>query len=76
MEHKLNDKLNPKDFEDRIYKDWEEKGYFKPSEDKTKEAYCIMMPPPNVTGKLHMGHALDASIQDALIRYKRMRGIQ
>ena len=70
----MNDKLNPKDFEDRIYKEWEEKGYFKPSDDKTKESYCIMMPPPNVTGKLHMGHALDGTIQDILIRYKRMRG--
>lgn len=60
--------------EDEIYKNWEEKGYFKPSMDKTKESYCIMMPPPNVTGKLHMGHALDASIQDFLIRYKRMQG--
>ena len=76
MEHKLNDKLNPKDFEDRIYKNWEEKGYFKPSEDKTKEAYCIMMPPPNVTGKLHMGHALDGTIQDILIRFKRMKGFR
>ena len=72
--HKLNDKFNPKDFEDRLYKDWEEKEYFKPSDDKTKEPYCIMMPPPNVTGKLHMGHALDGTIQDVLIRYKRMRG--
>ncbi len=60
--------------EEEIYNDWEEKGYFKPSMDKTKESYCIMMPPPNVTGKLHMGHALDASIQDFLIRYKRMQG--
>jgi len=60
--------------EDEIYKNWEEKGYFKPSMDKTRESYCIMMPPPNVTGKLHMGHALDASIQDFLIRYKRMQG--
>ena len=60
--------------EDEIYKNWEEKGYFKPSMDKTKESYCIMMPPPNVTGKLHMGHALDAAIQDFLIRYKRMKG--
>ena len=50
---KLNDKFNPKDFEDRIYSDWEKKGYFKPNMDKTKESYCIMMPPPNVTGKLH-----------------------
>ena len=71
--HKLADKFNPKDFEDRLYEDWEKKGYFKPSDDKTKEPYCIMMPPPNVTGKLHMGHALDDTIQDVLIRYKRMR---
>lgn len=72
--HGLNEKYNPKDFEERLYQDWEEKGYFKPSMDKTKEAYSIMMPPPNVTGKLHMGHALDATIQDFLIRYKRMQG--
>ena len=71
---KLNDKYNPKDFEDRIYEEWEEKEYFKPSMDKTKESYCIMMPPPNVTGKLHMGHALDDTIQDILIRFKRMQG--
>ena len=70
----MNDKFNPKDFEDRIYERWEKKGYFKPSDDKSKEAYCIMMPPPNVTGKLHMGHALDDTLQDILIRYKRMRG--
>ena len=70
----MNEKFNPKDFEDRIYEKWEEKGYFKPSDDKTKESYCIMMPPPNVTGKLHMGHALDGTLQDILIRYKRMRG--
>ena len=73
-DHKLNDKFNPKDFEDKLYKEWEEKGNFKPSDDKTKEPYCIMMPPPNVTGKLHMGHALDDTLQDILIRYKRMRG--
>ena len=70
----LNNKFNPKDFENRIYEDWENKGYFKPSMDKTKESYCIMMPPPNVTGKLHMGHALDDTIQDILIRFKRMQG--
>ena len=70
----LKEKYNPKDFEDKLYKDWEEKGYFKPSMDKTKESYCIMMPPPNVTGKLHMGHALDDTIQDILIRFKRMQG--
>ncbi len=69
----MNDKYNPKDFEGKIYEEWEEKGYFKPSMDKTKESYCIMMPPPNVTGKLHMGHALDDTIQDILIRFKRMQ---
>ena len=72
--NKLEEKFNPKDFEERLYKRWEESGYFKPSMDKTKESYSIMMPPPNVTGKLHMGHALDATIQDFLIRYKRMQG--
>ena len=71
---KLNDKYNPQDFEEKLYQEWEEKGYFKPSMDKTKESYCIMMPPPNVTGKLHMGHALDDTIQDILIRFKRMQG--
>lgn len=75
-EHKLNDKFNPKDFEDKLYKEWEEKGYFKPSEDKSKETFCVMMPPPNVTGKLHMGHALDDTLQDILIRYKRMKGFR
>lgn len=70
----MNEKFEPKDFEDKLYKEWEEKGYFKPSMDKSKESYCIMMPPPNVTGKLHMGHALDGTIQDILIRFKRMQG--
>ena len=74
--HKLNDKFNPKDFEDKLYKEWEEKGYFKPSDDKSKETFCVMMPPPNVTGKLHMGHALDDTLQDILIRYKRMQGFR
>ena len=72
--HTLNEKFNPKDFEDEIYKNWEENGYFKPSEDKTKIPYTIVIPPPNITGKLHMGHALDETIQDLLIRYKRMQG--
>ncbi len=70
----MQNKYNPKDFEEKLYQEWEEKGYFKPSMDKTKESYCIMMPPPNVTGKLHMGHALDDTIQDILIRFKRMQG--
>ena len=72
--HNLEGKYEPKSFEDEIYKNWEQKGYFRPSGDKTKESYCIMMPPPNVTGKLHMGHALDGTLQDILIRYKRMQG--
>ena len=70
----LEGKYNPKDFEEKLYENWEKKGYFKPTNDNTKENYCIMMPPPNVTGKLHMGHALDDTIQDILIRYKRMCG--
>lgn len=76
MEEKKNleGKYNPKDFEENLYQKWEEKGYFKPSMDKSKKPYCIMMPPPNVTGKLHMGHALDDTIQDVLIRFKRMQG--
>ncbi len=74
MSDKMNDKYNPKDFEEEIYKEWEEANVFAPSMDKSKEAYCIMMPPPNVTGKLHMGHALDSTIQDILIRFKRMQG--
>lgn len=74
MKHALQDKLDPKDFEERLYTEWEEKGYFKPSEDKTKKPYTIVIPPPNITGKLHMGHALDETIQDILIRYKRMSG--
>lgn len=73
-QHELKEKLNSKDFEDEIYANWEKKGYFKPKEDKTKTPYTIVMPPPNVTGKLHMGHALDDTIQDVLIRFKRMKG--
>ena len=71
---KIENKYNPKDFEDKLYKDWEEKDYFKPSMDKSHPSYSIVMPPPNVTGKLHMGHALDCTIQDTLIRMKRMQG--
>lgn len=70
----LQGTYEPQKFESEIYQEWEEKGYFKPSMDKTKKPYCIMMPPPNVTGKLHMGHALDGTIQDILIRFKRMQG--
>ncbi len=72
--HNLEGKYEPNEFEEKIYKNWEENGYFKPSGNKEKGNYCIMMPPPNVTGKLHMGHALDGTLQDILIRYKRMQG--
>ena len=72
--HELEGKFNPKDFEDEIYENWEKKGYFKPSNDKSKKPYTIVIPPPNITGRLHMGHALDETLQDILIRYKRMQG--
>ncbi|MGN0824674.1 MAG: valine--tRNA ligase [Candidatus Coproplasma sp.] len=65
---------NPKDFEDRLYKDWEENGYFRAERDPDKVPFTIMMPPPNVTGQLHMGHAVDETMQDAIIRFKRMQG--
>ena len=73
-ENKLEGTYKPQEFEEKLYQEWEEKGYFKPTMDKTQKSYCIMMPPPNVTGKLHMGHALDDTIQDILIRFKRMQG--
>ncbi|AQR95977.1 valine--tRNA ligase [Clostridium saccharoperbutylacetonicum] len=65
---------DPKEFEDRIYKNWEEKGYFTPVVDKRKKPYTIVMPPPNITGQLHLGHAFDDTLQDMLIRFKRMQG--
>ena len=65
---------NPHDFEDRLYKDWEEHGYFKAVCDDNKVPFTIMMPPPNITGQLHMGHALDNTLQDAITRFKRMQG--
>ena len=64
----------PSEFEERIYKDWCDKKYFTPIIDKTKPSYTIVIPPPNITGQLHMGHALDNTLQDILIRYKRMNG--
>ena len=65
---------DPKEFEERIYKNWEEKKYFSPEIDKSKKPYSIVMPPPNITGRLHLGHALDNTLQDMLIRFKRMQG--
>ncbi|WP_283691584.1 valine--tRNA ligase [Clostridium perfringens] len=65
---------NPKEFEERLYSNWQEKKYFTPVIDKSKKPYTIIMPPPNITGKLHLGHALDNTLQDMLIRFKRMQG--
>ncbi|WP_298844127.1 valine--tRNA ligase [uncultured Clostridium sp.] len=74
-ENKNIDKnYNPKDFEERLYAWWEEKGFFTPKVDKDKKPFTIVMPPPNITGKLHLGHALDNTLQDILIRTKRMQG--
>ena len=65
---------DPHDFEDRLYRDWEEHGYFTAVRDDNKVPFTIMMPPPNITGQLHMGHALDNTLQDAITRFKRMQG--
>ncbi len=65
---------NPSEFEDKLYNTWVEKGYFHAEVDSKKEPFTIVIPPPNVTGQLHMGHALDETLQDILIRYKRMQG--
>ena len=64
----------PSEFEDRIYKNWVEKGYFTPDPASTAPAFSVVIPPPNVTGQLHMGHALDETLQDILVRTKRMQG--
>ncbi len=65
---------NPAEIEDKLYKKWIDGGYFHAEPDSKKEPYTIVIPPPNVTGQLHMGHALDDTLQDILIRYKRMQG--
>ena len=72
----LEKNYNPKDIEERIYKKWMDTNSFAASPNKEKRPYTIIMPPPNITGKLHMGHALDISLQDTLIRYKRMKGFE
>lgn len=70
----LPDRYNPKDVEDRIYTWWQERGFFKAEEKSTRSPFSVILPPPNVTGQLHLGHALNHSIQDALVRWKRMSG--
>ena len=74
MRKELEKTYDPSSFEDRLYHEWEEKGYFHAERDPEKKPYTIVIPPPNITGQLHMGHALDETLQDVLIRYKRMQG--
>ena len=72
----LAKQYDPSQVEDRIYQFWQEGGYFHTKADPDKKPYTIVMPPPNVTGQLHMGHAMDATLQDILIRFKRMQGYE
>ena len=72
----LSKTYDPKDFEKRLYDEWLDKGYFKSSPNPDKKPFCIVLPPPNITGQLHMGHALDHTLQDVLIRWKRMDGFE
>ncbi len=72
MPKELSKTYDPASFEERLYRSWEEKGHFAPRSGG-KETYTIVIPPPNITGQLHMGHALDETLQDILIRYKRMQ---
>ena len=74
MSKELSKTYDPKDIEDRLYQKWEENGYFHAEVDRSRKPFTIVMPPPNITGQLHMGHALDNTMQDILIRYKRMQG--
>jgi len=74
MEKNLATTYDPKQFEDRIYEMWEKNGAFKAEADPDKKPFTIVMPPPNITGQLHMGHALDQTLQDVLTRWKRMQG--
>lgn len=74
MSKELAKQYDPKDVEDRIYKMWLEGGYFHAERQEGKDTYTIVIPPPNITGQLHMGHALDNTLQDILIRFKRMQG--
>ncbi|MDR1135910.1 MAG: valine--tRNA ligase [Clostridiales Family XIII bacterium] len=74
METNLNKNYQPKDFEERIYENWLNSGSFRALPDKNKKPFTIVMPPPNITGQLHMGHALDQTLQDVLTRWKRMQG--
>ena len=74
MSKELSKTYDPKEIEDRLYQKWEENGYFHAEVDRSKKPFTIVMPPPNITGQLHMGHALDNTLQDCLTRFKRMQG--
>src|SRR5512134_1395137 len=74
MHMELEKSFDPHEVERRWYSLWESRGYFAHSADARKQPYCIQLPPPNVTGTLHMGHAFQQTLMDALIRYHRMRG--
>ena len=74
MSKELAKTYDPKGLEDRLYKKWEENGYFHSEVDRSRKPFTIVMPPPNITGQLHMGHALDNTMQDTLIRYKKLQG--
>ena len=74
MSKELSKTYDPKEIEDRLYQKWEENGYFHAEVDRSKKPFTIVMPPPNITGQLHMGHALDDTLQDCLTRFKRMQG--
>ena len=76
MSKELPKTYDHSDVESRLYEKWESKGYFHAEPNPEKKPYCIVMPPPNITGKLHMGHALDNTLQDSIIRYKRMSGYE
>ena len=70
MKKELEKTYNPSDIEDRLYKKWMDKKYFHAEVDRSRKPFTIVMPPPNITGQLHMGHALDNTLQDILIRFK------
>ena len=76
MSKEFEKNYNPHDIEDRLYEKWLEKGYFHAEVNEDKEPFTIVIPPPNITGQLHMGHALDNTLQDILIRFKRMQGYE
>ena len=75
-QRELDKTYDPREFEDRIYKTWKDGGYFRADAKSEKEAFTIVMPPPNVTGELHLGHAINNTLQDVLIRWKRMDGYE